>query len=44
MACGYVIFNAGETFDAEIKEFSRVVDKRKLEEMFVVFALAENVR
>mgnify|MGYP002804397730 CR=1 FL=1 len=44
MACGYVIFNAGETFDAEIKEFSCVVDKRELEERFVVFVLEENKR
>jgi hypothetical protein len=41
VACGDVIFNAGDTFDAEINEFSSV---RELEERFVVFVLEENVR
>ena len=44
MACGDVIFNAGDTFDGEINEFSSVVDIRELEERFVVFVLEENVR
>ena len=44
VAGGYVIFNAGETFDAEIKEFSCVVDQRELEERFVVSVLEENIR
>jgi lipoprotein signal peptidase len=44
VACGYVIFNAaGNTFDAEINEFSSVVDIRELEERFVVFVLEEKV-
>jgi hypothetical protein len=37
VACGDVIFNAGDTFDAEINEFSSVVGIRELKERFVVF-------
>ena len=40
VACGDVIFNAGDTFDAEINEFSCAVDIR---DMFVVFVLEENI-